>query len=652
MVGETLGSYRVLKKLGEGGMGVLYVAEHATLGHKVAIKLLRPELSKDTGLVQRFFLEAKAATQIQHASIVQIFDYGVHPATGSAFFVMELLAGESLAARLHAGRLPIDKLISIGRQVASSLAIAHAKGIVHRDLKPDNLFLIPDEEAASGERVKVLDFGIAKLSSEVAGAMSMTRTGSVMGTPHYMSPEQCQGAGKVDARADIYSLGCILFEMACGRTPFQGEGVGEVLGKQQFVEPPRAKSMNPALPDELDELIGKMLAKAPASRPQTMEAVVDALRSIGGSPSLSRMAAQPAVAPTVPPTIGPGVAPTVPPTLAPVATESPAVAPSVPPTLESVVAAAMPHAFARAERVPSPATTLGASSGEAIAKPTKSRKSVWIALGVAVIGAVAIVMVLKSGEQPAATSAVEPPHPPSPADAAPAALANVDAAPAVLTGPSEKDFKVGEPVFVRTGRLAFKIAPLQTIKGHTALVDEKEVSIDEVMPLAWREPRDWEAGDVVLFQPAAKGPMFAGVVKQVRIDGQLTVSYWDGKVEGTAVFSTPQSLKPGQLKLEIATRVRASWRAGLSEELRKALEQFKLEQVRLKEKARIDAASGFAIRVARCRQFWHCYEEVRNAQANGERRCLSLDSCVKPCKEKLNYDLGNDGLDEQCRPEK
>jgi hypothetical protein len=223
---------------------------------------------------------------------VQVFDFGT-TADGRAYFVMELLEGQSLDARLKQRRLDHAECCRIGRQIANVLQAAHAAGITHRDLKPENLYLIPDAEVPGGERVKVLDFGIAKLASEAHAVGVKTRTDQLMGTPIYMSPEQCRGAGAVGPRSDIYSLGCILFEMVCGRPPFLGEGVGEILGAHQHLAPPAPRHLAPDVPGGLAKLILQLLAKPPEERPPTMAAVGEALEEI-----LSSLARSPKLAPT------------------------------------------------------------------------------------------------------------------------------------------------------------------------------------------------------------------------------------------------------------------------------------------------------------------------------------------------------------------
>jgi tRNA A-37 threonylcarbamoyl transferase component Bud32 len=278
---QKVGAYHIVAKLGEGGMGVVYLGEHVELGHRVAIKVLLPELTRNADLVQRFFNEARATTRIRHPGIVQIFDFG-QAADGSVYFVMELLDGHSLGARLRAGVLAEGHAVALVRQVAGALAACHAVGIVHRDLKPDNIMLVADPDIAIGERAKILDFGIAKLADAQYAASLRTRTGSVMGTPYYMSPEQSRGAGHVDHRTDVYALGCILFEMLCGRPPFVGEGLGEILGMHQYVAPPAPRTLRPSLSPALEAVILRALAKHPDQRQRDMETFIAELGADAG----------------------------------------------------------------------------------------------------------------------------------------------------------------------------------------------------------------------------------------------------------------------------------------------------------------------------------------------------------------------------------
>ncbi len=281
MEGTSIGQYRVLKKLGEGGMGVVYLAEHVLLGRKAAIKVLLPQLSAHQEIVNRFFNEARAATAISDAGIVQIFDFGYHH-DGSAFIVMEFLEGETLDARLRRfGRLHPADAIRLIRQVASSLAAAHSAGIVHRDLKPENIFLVPDKEVPGGERAKILDFGIAKLTGDHPGKVR-THTQAIMGTPVYMSPEQCRGAGHVDARSDMYSLGCVLFHLVTGTAPFDGEGAGDIIAAHLREPAPAASSRVPGIAPELDAVILRCMAKAADQRYASMEELALVLGQLAG----------------------------------------------------------------------------------------------------------------------------------------------------------------------------------------------------------------------------------------------------------------------------------------------------------------------------------------------------------------------------------
>jgi serine/threonine-protein kinase len=286
-----LGQYRVTGTIGRGGMGVVHVAEHALLGRRAAIKVLRPELSQNQDAVTRFFNEARALAAIHHPGIVDVYDFGWTP-DGAAFLVMEHLEGESLTRRSARSPFRWPAALAIARQIAGALAAAHAKGIVHRDLKPDNVFLVPDPEVPGGERIKLLDFGIAKLAATSSTPHSLTRTGAVIGTPTYMAPEQCRGVA-VDHRADLYALGCVIYELCCGRPPFVGEGSGDVLVAHITMPAPAMSNTNPEIPQMVETLVRRLLAKAPGDRLQTADRVIlaiDALlseRSPATTPSLS-----------------------------------------------------------------------------------------------------------------------------------------------------------------------------------------------------------------------------------------------------------------------------------------------------------------------------------------------------------------------------
>jgi serine/threonine protein kinase len=274
----TIGQYRVTGLIGRGGMGAVYAAEHTLLGRPAAIKVLLPELSQKQDVVTRFFNEARAATAIRHPGIVEIYDFGWTP-DGAAFIVMERLEGETLGRRAARLRLRWSAVLAIARQIAGALAAAHAKGIVHRDLKPDNVFLVPDPEVPGGERIKLLDFGIAKLAVDSSSSSNVTKTGAVMGTPTYMAPEQCRGVA-VDHRADLYSLGCVIYELCCGGPPFVGEGSGDVLAAHIHLPVPAMTARGAEVPHAVEQLVMHLLAKAPADRVQSAEELIRAIDAV------------------------------------------------------------------------------------------------------------------------------------------------------------------------------------------------------------------------------------------------------------------------------------------------------------------------------------------------------------------------------------
>ncbi|HEY5927601.1 MAG TPA: serine/threonine-protein kinase, partial [Kofleriaceae bacterium] len=262
MIGQVIGNYRIVSELGRGGMGMVYRAEHTQLGRPAALKMLLPALSSDPSIVQRFFNEARAASAIDHPGIVEVYDFGTHT-DGSAYIVMPLLKGESLEARLKQTRVAPLEGASWIVQVLSALAAAHQRGIVHRDLKPDNIFLVPNELMPGGTQVKLLDFGIAKLADDKAAGVK-TQTGMMIGTPAYMSPEQCMGRPDLDHRTDIYSIGCILFHLATGRPPFISDhGTGMIIAAQMRDAPPDPRSLNPNIPSALVAIVLRCLEKEP-----------------------------------------------------------------------------------------------------------------------------------------------------------------------------------------------------------------------------------------------------------------------------------------------------------------------------------------------------------------------------------------------------
>jgi len=276
MVGGLIGNYRIVSKLASGGMGEVYVAEHRHMGRRAAVKVLLPELSKRQDVIMRLFDEARAASHIDHPGIVQIYDCDYYEPTGQAYLVMELLHGQTLRQRLLARKGTRDErwAARVGLGIAEPLAAAHAVGIVHRDLKPENIFLVGE---SGRETVKVLDFGVAKLSHALRGRTTSTLEGSILGTPLYMSPEQCRGERDLDARADIYSLGCVLYEMLCGRPPFVSDTPTGLIAAHLCDPVPPPESFTPGLSPALSALLRSMLEKDPQRRPSDMQAVVDRL---------------------------------------------------------------------------------------------------------------------------------------------------------------------------------------------------------------------------------------------------------------------------------------------------------------------------------------------------------------------------------------
>jgi tRNA A-37 threonylcarbamoyl transferase component Bud32 len=275
MIGRVVGSWRVIKLLGEGGMGSVYMGEHPAIGSKVAIKMLHPRFDADERIVERFFNEAKAVNVIGHENIVSILDFNV--ADGRRhYFVMEFLHGRPLQALVEAGApVPLQRAGPILLQCCRALQAAHERRIVHRDFKPDNVFLV--DRSGRADFVKLVDFGIAKLTDSPNA--HLTQTGTVMGTPAYMSPEQAAGESTIDARSDIYSLGVTMFQMMTGKQPFAeaGPSFGRILAAHLREPPPLPRAINPGIPAELEEIILKTLEKNPDERYQTMSELHDAL---------------------------------------------------------------------------------------------------------------------------------------------------------------------------------------------------------------------------------------------------------------------------------------------------------------------------------------------------------------------------------------
>ena len=275
------GRYRLLERLGQGGMGTVYRATHTLMDKPLAVKILRAELATDAEAIARFHREARSASRLDHDHCIRVTDFGQSD-DALLFLVMELLDGHSLSYITRRGPVPAARAAAIGVAVAEALQHAHDAGIIHRDLKPDNVFLA--RRAKGREIVKVLDFGLAKLASDSALGPSITRDGTVFGTPEYMAPEQAEGE-KLDGRTDVYALGVILYQLVCGEVPFKSSNFVALLTKQVSEEPtpPRDRRPDLEIPPGLELVIMKCLAKRREERYAIAGEIADALEPFAAS---------------------------------------------------------------------------------------------------------------------------------------------------------------------------------------------------------------------------------------------------------------------------------------------------------------------------------------------------------------------------------
>lgn len=286
MEGQVIAGYRIERTIGSGGMGIVFEGVHQHLGRRVAIKLLHDRYCHDRDSLSRFYNEARAASLAQHPCVIDVYEFGFTD-QGQAYIVMELLCGCSLEKRLReiGGRMGTPCLPLV-QKLAAGLSFLHERGIVHRDLKPDNVMLVPDPELPAGERVKLLDFGIAKLIGPQPKNLPIsplpTETGSILGTPAYLSPEQARGErAAVGPSADVYALGVMLYEMLAGTLPFERDSPMEMVLMHAFADPQPLQKRAPRVPRPVAAFVHRMLRKEPAARP-TMSEVASELHRLSG----------------------------------------------------------------------------------------------------------------------------------------------------------------------------------------------------------------------------------------------------------------------------------------------------------------------------------------------------------------------------------
>jgi len=295
MLGRSIGSHRVARLIGSGGMGRVYMGVHPTIRSRVAIKVLSPAHAESASAVERFFDEARAVNVVRHEHIVNILDLSVLP-DGQPYIVMEYLDGRPLSSLIkEQGPLPLGSLVKLIVEVADALSCAHDKGVIHRDLKPDNIMVSPSGHA------KILDFGVAKLRPEITRLDGATRTGALLGTPYYMSPEQARGQ-PVDARSDLYSVGVILYEGICGTRPFDADTLYELLRQHVEARPADLTSSRADVPSALQAVVLRALEKDPAARHQSAAELGRALEEAAASLPSASFAALGSIASSVPST--------------------------------------------------------------------------------------------------------------------------------------------------------------------------------------------------------------------------------------------------------------------------------------------------------------------------------------------------------------
>ena len=376
--GDVVGEYRIEGKLGQGGFGAVFSALHPVIGKHAAIKVLSRHFSANPQMVSRFIAEARAVNQIRHRNIIDIFAFGQLP-DGRQYYVMELLDGTTFDKYLASNkRLTLGQALPILRGIARALDAAHGKGILHRDLKPENVYLVFDEDG--GVQPKLLDFGLVKLLGGGSSGEHKTKTGTPMGTPYYMSPEQCRGKD-VDQGTDVYAFGALVFEVLTGHVPFNGESPLDVLLKHMTTEPPRASEVCAQVPPQIDEPIRRMLAKEPSERPRSVGEALESLVAAGNAAGALTGAAP------LPPPSAPNVMGTLSSSSAITATVADGAVNSGQPVRPSVVTPPSPGG----------STFLGAEADVAPARGSRTRIGLLalVATGALLVGAVLVVAVAR-----------------------------------------------------------------------------------------------------------------------------------------------------------------------------------------------------------------------------------------------------------------
>jgi serine/threonine-protein kinase len=381
--------YRIVRKIGEGGMGAVYQAEHALIEKRLALKVLFPELTRRTDLVARFLQEAKSASRIGHENVIDISDFGQSP-EGLVYIAMEYLEGQDLGYMMKAtGPLPWARARPILMQIAKALRAAHEHGIIHRDMKPENVFLI--QRDGRPDFVKVLDFGIAKSVNETGDGPRLTQAGMIFGTPEYMSPEQAQGQTP-DHRVDIYALGCVMYHLLTGHVPFVADNFMGILTKHMLepVKPLRVRAPEQSIPADVEAVCLRALEKDREKRWQDMDQFYRALGSAGGEPFENSNVYVPSAALRYPPPV------------APVARAREAAEGSAPHVVEA------------------PISPTGSFTDERpIARKSAGLKLGGVFIGVAAVGALAVIVLRPTAKSSAPAAAVVAPPVPAPPTLAP-----------------------------------------------------------------------------------------------------------------------------------------------------------------------------------------------------------------------------------------